>query len=347
MAIGNQGLSIFDTLLADDKLKNYKSVIELGSQKMNSDAQSRARFILSKHKEKLSGENIDKDSFITPKKFYRNIGFEKYDSIDSDGNEGAKIFDLNTIIKNEYNFDKTYDLVTNFGTSEHIFNQNNVFENMHNLTGKNGLMIHMLPFEGHINHCYFNYHPNLFYDLAIHNDYEIHGFYYFSYRPTKYFRTYHGMNYIKPLKYNNDLLFYLAKLENKGKLLISRFSGSELCVIYKKINNNKFFSPFDEQFGTIDTKLKNNYKKTRVRPDMPGYATYSELNEKVLSELDINRNVNHEQQVLEILGNTYWKVILKKLFFEKKYRRKFIAKIFYKIFGYKSRYLSNDTIWWG
>ena len=62
MAIGNQGLSIFDTLLADDKLKNYKSVIELGSQKMNSDAQSRARFILSKHKEKLSGENIDKDS---------------------------------------------------------------------------------------------------------------------------------------------------------------------------------------------------------------------------------------------------------------------------------------------
>ena len=121
-------MSIFDTLLEDDKLKNYKSVIELGSQKMNSDAQSRARFILSKHKEKLSEENIDKDSFITPKKFYRNIGFEKYDSIDSDGKEGAKIFDLNTIIKNEYNFDKTYDLVTNFGTSEHIFNQNNVFE---------------------------------------------------------------------------------------------------------------------------------------------------------------------------------------------------------------------------
>ena len=47
------------------------------------------------------------------------------------------------------------------------------FENVHNLTKKDGLMFHLIPFEGQIDHGYFSYHPNFFYDLALFNNYEI------------------------------------------------------------------------------------------------------------------------------------------------------------------------------
>ena len=78
-------------------------------------------------------------------------------------------------------------------------------------------MIHILPFEGQFNHCYFNYHPIFFYDLAMFNNYEILGFWYYSCRSTKKFAAYQGYNFSKPFKYNNDLLKFFDKLAKKIK----------------------------------------------------------------------------------------------------------------------------------
>ena len=44
---------------------------------------------------------------------------------------------------------------------------------MHNLTKKNGLLLHILPFIDWVNHGFYNFNPIVFADLAASNDYEI------------------------------------------------------------------------------------------------------------------------------------------------------------------------------
>ena len=63
--------------------------------------------------------------------------------------------------------------MVNNGTGEHVFNQHNLFENMHNLTKENGLILNILPFIDWINHGFYNYNPLLFADLAASNNYEV------------------------------------------------------------------------------------------------------------------------------------------------------------------------------
>jgi hypothetical protein len=68
---------------------------------------------------------------------------------------------------------ETFDLVTNFGTTEHILNQYNCFATVHDFTKLNGLMYHDLPMGGYFFHGYFSCTPMLFFHLANANDYEI------------------------------------------------------------------------------------------------------------------------------------------------------------------------------
>lgn len=68
-----------------------------------------------------------------------------------------------------------YSITTNFGTSEHVFNQANFFRLQHNLTKPDGLMIHVLPLHEFVNHGLFCYCPTLFHSLAKYNDYEVMG----------------------------------------------------------------------------------------------------------------------------------------------------------------------------
>ncbi|KKK52115.1 hypothetical protein LCGC14_3108170 [marine sediment metagenome] len=74
-------------------------------------------------------------------------------------------------------WDCYFDMVTNYGTSEHVDNQYQVFRNMHNFTKVNGTMVHggapaygYWPTHGHCNYelCFFEYLADLNnYDLVL------------------------------------------------------------------------------------------------------------------------------------------------------------------------------------
>jgi hypothetical protein len=66
-----------------------------------------------------------------------------------------------------------YDVVLNFGTTEHIFNQLNCFEVMHAATKVGGVMYHQLPASGYFDHGFYCYTPLFFQELAEANDYEL------------------------------------------------------------------------------------------------------------------------------------------------------------------------------
>lgn len=107
------------------------------------------------------------------KNFYiGEMGADRYVSIDGNG-RGTHTHDLN------YKLPKTlgqFDLVTDFGTGEHVFNQAQVWASVHNLTRAGGHIVFDRPTQGYERnggHCYYNSHICLFKDLAYANGYLI------------------------------------------------------------------------------------------------------------------------------------------------------------------------------
>jgi len=66
-----------------------------------------------------------------------------------------------------------FDLVTNFGTTEHVLNQLRAFQTIHELTRPGGVMYHDLPFAGYFDHAYFRYDPLFFRTLVEANGYAL------------------------------------------------------------------------------------------------------------------------------------------------------------------------------
>ncbi len=117
---------------------------------------------------------LDKDKKMPlTESFYKALGFKSYASIDVNTKYGSLMMDLNKDIRQTYGYAETFDLVTNNGTGEHIFNQYMVFKNIHDLAKPGGLMLHIMPFVNWVNHGFYNFHPLLYADLATSNGYEL------------------------------------------------------------------------------------------------------------------------------------------------------------------------------
>jgi hypothetical protein len=84
----------------------------------------------------------------------------------------TEIFDLNEEHLPAH-YREHFDVVLNFGTTEHIINQMNCFRVMHDALKVGGIFFHQLPSVGWVDHGYFCYHDCFFVDLAKANDYEI------------------------------------------------------------------------------------------------------------------------------------------------------------------------------
>lgn len=70
-------------------------------------------------------------------------------------------------------FQGKFDLVLNFGTTEHILNQLNCFKVIHDATKVGGYVYHSLPAVGYVNHGYITYTGRCFFDVAGFNEYEL------------------------------------------------------------------------------------------------------------------------------------------------------------------------------
>ena len=66
-----------------------------------------------------------------------------------------------------------FDLVLNFGTTEHILNQLNCFKVIHDATKVGGYIFHSLPAVGYVDHGYITYTGRCFFDVAGFNEYEL------------------------------------------------------------------------------------------------------------------------------------------------------------------------------
>lgn len=100
----------------------------------------------------------------TSKDYFTALG-ATHVSFDLNGQDGAIPIDLCQPVPEEYW--GTFDVVTNFGTSEHIANQEQVFKTVHNCCRVGGYMIHSVPLIGYWKtHCPYYYRDNFYRVLA-------------------------------------------------------------------------------------------------------------------------------------------------------------------------------------
>jgi SAM-dependent methyltransferase len=280
MGIGPEAISIYEKIVEKNILDKMNSVIELGSQDIpcHEYYQNAARLLLAK-----LDRPFDKTKLMTAKDFHIYLGFSEYCSIDSNGKMGALQFDLNKNIKTEYNFDRKFDLITNHGTTEHVFDQCSAFRNIHNLVKEGGVMLHIVPFEGYLNHGLFNYQPSFFYNLASENNYKIEGIYYTVAAPVKWNKL--GRSKY-PIPYTNRLMDVLKMESKRGRYPYHpNVIDTDLCVIFRKTNNDEFRLPFDNRFRDI-SKLDS----------------YDKIISEEINSFIFRKYPGHEKDVIDAMG---------------------------------------------
>jgi SAM-dependent methyltransferase len=100
---------------------------------------------------------------------YRGWGCGLYVSIDGNG-RGTHTADLNLPLTLGLG---QFDLVTDFGTGEHIFDQAQVWRTVHDLTKPGGYIAFDRPTQGYQTHSYFLADECVFRDVAAANGYTV------------------------------------------------------------------------------------------------------------------------------------------------------------------------------
>ncbi|MBI5124233.1 MAG: hypothetical protein HZA72_02310 [Candidatus Omnitrophica bacterium] len=156
--------------------KAVHSVMDMGSQELlisQADFEELVHWagISNYRKEDFPNlENWPKRPRCSAKPFYAMLGAEKYSCIDLDTGLGAIPIDLNFPLEDKSLYNQ-YDLVTDYGMNEHVFNTAEAYRTMHRLCKQYGIIV-IEQFVYHGN-GYYGYEPSFFEGIAAANNYKI------------------------------------------------------------------------------------------------------------------------------------------------------------------------------
>ena len=101
--------------------------------------------------------------------FYELFGITNYKSVDGQDPRADWLWNLNE----PFRVSERFDIATNFGTFEHVFNIAAAFCSIHDVLRTGGVALHVMPAFADIDHGFFNIHPTTYFDLAEANNYVI------------------------------------------------------------------------------------------------------------------------------------------------------------------------------
>lgn len=105
--------------------------------------------------------------------FFKMLGFGKVNALDFSDYEGADIlFDLNSDGVSKELTEK-WDFVINGGTLEHIFNISNAIKNISELAKPGGIIFHISPLAGWVDHGFYSISPTFYMDYYQENNWNI------------------------------------------------------------------------------------------------------------------------------------------------------------------------------
>jgi SAM-dependent methyltransferase len=130
-------------------------------------------------------------------------------AIDFHGSATALKLDLNGPV----DLGRTFDIVMNLGTIEHVFNVAAAMKTVHDHVRPGGLMMHGMPLNGWLDHGSYSFNPTFYWDLAAANGYEIVQAIYAEHNPTKLIRLEDRETLIRLARQGplgNDSLIYVT-----------------------------------------------------------------------------------------------------------------------------------------
>jgi SAM-dependent methyltransferase len=176
MGISNVMVHWFERLNDKRAFAGKRSILDLGPQDMVSTVAVLGNFVASVERRAFSEAQVadefrlaDASGLTATKRFYAALGMTEYSSVDL----GDKRADYTCNLNEPMKLGRQFDVITNFGTLEHIFNVANLLTSMHEHLRTGGLFLHVLPTRGDYNHGFYNIHSVWYRDLAAANDYEI------------------------------------------------------------------------------------------------------------------------------------------------------------------------------
>lgn len=272
--------------------KNIKAVFEMGSQEL--------------HLKKVDFENLLKESCLnkdgrkefphlenwpnaprcSAKALYELLGAQKYDSFDLNGEHGALTHDLNFPFEDTSFFEK-YDLVTDYGCNEHVFNISETYKTMHKLCKPGGIItIVQGVWQGN---GYYQFDLSFFEGLAAANHYRIlFSSYIILCRKTK---AGSSLEYHVPLSRELLKVINWTKVDNIG-----------ICYVFQKQDNKNFQYPYQ---GGYMSEILHNYGYKLQFFNSPPSRTYVPLAE---SALETTRTVD----LIKYLLKRIWASIKRK-----------------------------------
>jgi hypothetical protein len=176
MAIGSMHIEWLSSLASRSQIPAGAAVLDLGTQDLWGEPEPLQR-VAARHLGPADRERTLTAIFDgkTPRPrcqhdFYSIFGAGSYRSIDLGDPRADFPLDLNLPVPASTG---VYDVVTNFGTTEHVFNIGQTFANIHSLLEVDGIQLHTLPAYGYIDHGFYNIHPSVYLDMARANAYDI------------------------------------------------------------------------------------------------------------------------------------------------------------------------------
>lgn len=156
-------------------------------------------------------------------------GFD-YVSVDANEKGGARFVDLNYWPNEAASLGK-FDVVTNFGTTEHVANQASAFATVHHMLLPGGVAIHHVPMVHHLNHALVNLTPRFLLSLATLNDYTIMSTYVQS----------HCIDQALAFHYGTDILF----MQGIRDMLMDSTLATMAFIVLRKNSDLPFIPPID------------------------------------------------------------------------------------------------------
>lgn len=102
--------------------------------------------------------------------FERELKCGRYVSVDANA-RGDVTADLNRPL--DHVALGEFDLVTDLGTGEHVFNQHQFWKTVHHLTRVGGFIVFDKPHQGYAEHGFYTYSETFFSDIAYANEYRL------------------------------------------------------------------------------------------------------------------------------------------------------------------------------
>lgn len=283
MGLSHGTISHYCQLISEGHLASKLKVLELGRQQLNDliflHPESTDQFCQllgkpsffdsCKYNPQVKGEklkDIINDECPFANELFKHLGVE-YEAVDMV--DGCTKMNLNcdSVPSSKMNH---FNLVTNYGTTEHLINQENAFKIIHDFTAPNGLMIHELPYQGYFQHGFFGYTSTFFTSLASYNDYEIIQLDLNFCEPHSFAEMNDELNCVKKYGSVNNIDINAKIFFDGGIYVVLRKKNDAPFVtpldipVGKMTSQNKFYMPTQSSlYCALISKMKNVYRKIR------------------------------------------------------------------------------------